>query len=435
MLRHPIKVHIVLLAWLIALPAAAVAEAAQDGSGSTVTVEDLRTPYSPAFVLLGIEPATVERPTNPKALALSAFGAIQNGGNFALEVAPYWLFRHPTLTYEDYYGANTFEVMLQTLSISVATSLNMDTKPSDMSETDSSNATGAGVGARLSVLRGKPDQSDVDTLFAASDKAAERAVALGKAQLKLNKLNAAIEQKQGELKNETDPAAANKLLLQINALMADRTGAEKEMSGIRDDIDKIAKESRPVRERVATAWHRGFTLDVAGGASGIFPSGKSQSGQFQRAGVWFEPGYRADDVFDAPKHESGGVRLNLEVVGIARYLLDHETDKNDLVDLGGRLTAEFPRAVFNSRLALSFEGVKRIVASGPEQSSERLAGIIEYELPEFLQMGNAKYLTATFGQDFDDQTGDNRTIVLFGVNFGFGQDPQVTFERSGGNQG
>src|SRR2546425_9034637 len=84
----------------LASSALAAAGAAQTAPGG---LEELRTPASPAFVLLDLTPSAVERPTTPKALAaslLAATGDLQFlPRNYAIDVAPYWLAPQPTPPY------------------------------------------------------------------------------------------------------------------------------------------------------------------------------------------------------------------------------------------------------------------------------------------------------------------------------------------------
>src|SRR5574340_1225846 len=82
-------------------------------------INDIQTPQSPAFVLLGIEPNSISKPTTPRAVAASFVSAVQQGG--ALEMAPYGLASHPNLTFDDYYNAGLGQTIMQTLSLSVAT--------------------------------------------------------------------------------------------------------------------------------------------------------------------------------------------------------------------------------------------------------------------------------------------------------------------------
>lgn len=105
---------------------------AQEKAAAIPQFVTLRTPTSPAFVLLGLTPTTVERPTTPRAVATSFLSHFTEGGGailprqFALEVGPYWLWSHPRLTLEDYMSAggslgNQLGTSLQrTLSIAVA---------------------------------------------------------------------------------------------------------------------------------------------------------------------------------------------------------------------------------------------------------------------------------------------------------------------------
>lgn len=81
-------------------------------------ISDLQTPVSPGFILLDQAPASVDNPTNPKALVLSLLN-LKNGG--AIEIAPYWLIKKLTdeLTFDSYIKNKT--PIAQTFSISVAT--------------------------------------------------------------------------------------------------------------------------------------------------------------------------------------------------------------------------------------------------------------------------------------------------------------------------
>ena len=76
---------------------------AQAQDDSFPSFNSIRTPTSPAFVLLGIEPTAVERPNTPSALAVSILNRTQNLSvlpkDYALEFSPYWLLGHSELTW------------------------------------------------------------------------------------------------------------------------------------------------------------------------------------------------------------------------------------------------------------------------------------------------------------------------------------------------
>src|SRR3954467_8148273 len=108
-------------------PANALAGQADDERSSrAITVSDARTPEAPAFVLLGVSPTQIERPTTPRALTISVVSASLNSDNlfpqnYALQVSPYWLKGHPALTSGEYYHPSIAQSLAQRFSMSVAT--------------------------------------------------------------------------------------------------------------------------------------------------------------------------------------------------------------------------------------------------------------------------------------------------------------------------
>ena len=96
----------------------------QDGE-SEITLKELQAPASPAFVLLDIEPTSIQRPKTPKALTISILSTMGGSDNlipenYSVEFAPYWLSNHPNLAY-DQYLKGVGRTFLQTLSLSLAT--------------------------------------------------------------------------------------------------------------------------------------------------------------------------------------------------------------------------------------------------------------------------------------------------------------------------
>lgn len=93
--------------------------------GQTDTLRSFRTPASPAFILLGAAPTAVERPGTPQSLVVSLVSALQDESfppkRYALEIAPYWLTRHRTLTFDQYAAPGFWQSLVQTFSVSVAT--------------------------------------------------------------------------------------------------------------------------------------------------------------------------------------------------------------------------------------------------------------------------------------------------------------------------
>ncbi|MBS1563331.1 MAG: hypothetical protein JST39_03030 [Bacteroidetes bacterium] len=80
-----------------------------------VKINDLNVPTSPAFVLMDKSPASIEKPTNPKALSVSLFNLLQGG---AVEFTPYWFRDRPAYTFSDYFNRHT--PIFETLAFSGA---------------------------------------------------------------------------------------------------------------------------------------------------------------------------------------------------------------------------------------------------------------------------------------------------------------------------
>ncbi len=203
-----------------------------------ITPADLRAPSSPAFVLLGIEPTAVERPNSPRALATTLLSNTSASDfiprNVALEVAPYWLASHPTLTFDDYYNANVGQSLLQSLSLSMATAaLDADSL--------GNVGTGVGFGFRTLILGGRPSPG----------------------------LRASRE----EL-----------VIIQDSILDADSEAEE----------ERLAEKARAVALAIQQHDRRriGLKLELAGAVAASFPTNDFDDGKVARLGGWVTLGYR-----------------------------------------------------------------------------------------------------------------------------------------------
>lgn len=88
----------------------------------------LRTPHAPAFVILGVAPAEIQRPSTPVDFAIALNTDLRSGTeltlprNMAIEVAPYWWWSHKTLTFDDYLAPSWWENIARNTSLSIGTS-------------------------------------------------------------------------------------------------------------------------------------------------------------------------------------------------------------------------------------------------------------------------------------------------------------------------
>lgn len=90
------------------------------------SLNSVRTPNSPAFSILGIQPTSVERPNTPSDLAISldnaTAGFTKFPENYAIEFAPFWLSKKAArLTWQEDTLRDIENSLLRTFSISAAT--------------------------------------------------------------------------------------------------------------------------------------------------------------------------------------------------------------------------------------------------------------------------------------------------------------------------
>lgn len=332
-------------------------------SSDLPSMDELRVPASPAFNLLAVSPATVERPNTPRGFATSILSGLErSNGDFpsdlAIEVAPYWWASHPNLTFEGYYDANVGQTILQTLSVSLAT-----TAIPDATGGGADLGTRAGAGLRFHLLSGDP------------------APGLAGAVTKLKQAQEdllAFVPDEGEL-DESDP--------EYKRALAD---VESAGTSVRD-FDK---------QRV------GWVLEFASAVAADFPEDDAGSGEISRAGAWLTPAYTSPD---------DSWLSSLTFVGVARYLFDDLQDESrNMYDVGARViwkSDEMP-------IAVSAEHVHRFVEG--ESDTHRTAGILEY------QVNDTYSLIGSFGKNFDTEFEGNADLfVLLGINFGFGKGPVV----------
>src|SRR6266542_3268865 len=127
----------------------------------------MRAPDSPAFDILDASPSEIQRPTSVSQLALN-LGTFLGGGS--LEVAPYWLRSHPTLTLEALERQRFRKVFRNT-------TLSLGTRSVDASQDVPNPYTDLAAGIRLKLYDGNPSLKCALELQTIKMKAADAATA------------------------------------------------------------------------------------------------------------------------------------------------------------------------------------------------------------------------------------------------------------------
>src|SRR6185436_1490703 len=121
---------------------------------TTINLDLLKAPTSPAFNLLGVSPSDIERPTDINAFLVS----IQNGTNnytsfpknYAVEFAPWLIFKKTGNTLDKFNSRAFKDVFQQSFQVSLGISQqNLDDQVAD----DSTAFTRSGIGFKFSLIR------------------------------------------------------------------------------------------------------------------------------------------------------------------------------------------------------------------------------------------------------------------------------------------
>lgn len=359
------------------LAAAALLAGAQEAraqtDSTTIPLQQLKTPTSPAFVVLGISPTAVERPSTPRAFALSLVSAARESDdlvpdNYAAEFAPYWLGPRRELTFKEYYDPSLLQALQQTFSVSFATNTVVQSDDS---------LPGVGVGFRVSPFVGGPSRrldSLVARLDTVQDTLADLRIALRRA------------------RTAADSAA---VLAQVTAYADTAAGLSPQIRAAVEDDD----------ERV------GFRMQLAGGLAAYYPGNQFTAGKIGRTGLWGTAAYRLE-------------RPAVDLIALARYLSNEEGTEQDALDVGGRAVLLF------EPFAASFEWVSRSVSgdagSGPDgrpgfASGSRGVGMLEYRVNDDL------FVSFSFGQDYPRAGEDGQPLVaILGGQLNLGARPLIS---------
>lgn len=394
---------------------------AQQPSTPIVAVEDVRTPDTPAFVLLGIAPSLVERPSTPSALSidlLSTFASSENvlPTHYAIEIAPYWLAAHRALERAAYEHPGVGRSMAQTLSLSFATS-----RPAKRVAPDAIDI-GAGVrvamfaghaGPRLDELAGRLaslqlEYQILDLLTGALPTADPRPPSLPATLAAVfDRLDAHPEiiQMTGLTREQQNRVVATVKRALMTALQTSDDPARDALAALQASVEQRMQNAA---RRVAAEdlRRRGWMLTLAGAAVSRVPGGTETGvarSRLLRWGAWATPAYRL-------------AKPDMEVIAVIRVTADRE-HASRLVDVGGRVAHQI------GSFSWSGEYVQR-VAQRPAPArlvTERVAFTFEYLVAHGL------VLTAALGRDFAEPApdGPGGLVSQLGLRIAFGRKPTV----------
>lgn len=401
--------------------------------------ETLKLNSSPAFVVLGVEPDNIQRPSTPTKFVAGLQNALINGElkpNVAFEISPYYM-ANPLDSSNQRFDASYylldkksfFQTVARTFSLSLATSASDSVTFGTLE-----SSTALGLGARFLLVDGKANQALKIWHTALIQKVFyQRLSALAKTYYETSfETDLVIEKAVDDLKNIYIPG------LKVNS-MSDKE-LEQFISQQKKDISYQLKSSGAYNtktevvayiqekynqsitsesEKLATLNQKtnplakqGFMLEMAFGQALVFENSTYQGLKGAKTAFWFSPSYRWDATGKNPKQI-----FLIDILGVMRYTINNQSAG---VDVANYFDAGLKGAITLNRLSAGVEYVYRYASKTPigftKNYTYRLSTGIDYKLTDGITF---KF---NFGTNFDGNTSTytnpKQVFAIGGLNLG-----------------
>ena len=373
----------------VLLSAASLEVSAQTGGDQTsgpLSLNLLTAPSSPAFVLLGVEPTSVERPGSITDVAVSLRSATDDFSvlpeSYALSVAPWWLTSAADrLTYEQYRSGR--DALLRTATISLGTATVTDAASGE-------STTSLGLGLRVALVQGEIDEDSayvagLASLRRALDSLTARLAVLHVALITSDPVLTELNEQFDATQDAADRARIQNLIEVRTQALTESADAELRRKYV-DEIEEVRLRTAALPER-----RSGFNLDLAVGSVIDFLGGEFDRGDLRSLGTWLT---------GSLEYPWGAA------LGVARMQWEPALDVTNF-DLGGRLILDH-----TDGLSLSAEGLARLFPNVDNRETEwRVAVLADYSI------ASNRLLSFSFGRDFDGRRSEN---LILGLNLALG---------------
>lgn len=376
---------------------------------STVNLDVLKAPSSPAFNLLGLSPSEIDRPTDVNAFAFSLQNSTKNftslPNSYAVELAPVYLFQKKLITLDQFKATDFKHVFWQSFTLSIGYT---HVGPEGKEDVDSLRKSKVGFGFKFSIIRPKFSER-TESVY--DDLVGQQKIMLKNyfSAEEENPLKKEVVLIRDSLRNLINiyPRGDKRIGLE-RARLIGRLGELSAKINEEGNVKLAGTEAFQAAKKIAGDFkieRVGPFLDFAAGLTLDFPDDRFNNSLVSKGGAWLTGGF-----------ESGN--QGITVMGIARYLYQPDkifADDNDVIqtkdvstfDAGGKLLFNG----FNGRLALSTEVIYRsILTTSTVDPSWRLVFNTEYDI------GKNKKLTFAFGRNFDGAISKGGNLIA-ALNF------------------
>jgi hypothetical protein len=410
--------------------------------GDTLNVESLKLNSAPAYVILGVEPDNIQRPSSPSQFIGGVQNAVVNGQlkpNFAFEFSPYYL-KKPKGKDSIRFRAveyllpqkSLFKNIARTTSISIATSQS-DTVVFGNLEP----GTGLGIGLRCVLVEGKPHSDKVKLLQVWNQVYLKEIIlndliAAAESIDSIKMLESLISEIATNWKTKIEDSLSQYNLLSqefVNTFIDDITSdllqeisfnnsaslatISNYLNGRFEFYKSSEKEilSRINQEKFPFA-KTGFMLEFAFGESVVFQNNQWKDITQTKAAIWLTPSYR----WEAKTNDKDNFTL-IDLLGVLRYTFNN---KKDIVDISNYFDAGVKTQILHNRIGFSLEAVYRYATEKPQDVKKnytyRLVTSFDYKVSDLITF---KFSFGTnFNGNISTYSEPKNMFALGGVNFG-----------------
>jgi hypothetical protein len=372
------------------------------------TIQQMKVPTSPGFVLLENQPKVIQKPQTPKALGLVLGNALGQGGtlasDFALEVAPYWVKPHPSLSFDEYYNPSFWQ------SIAMNTCLTGAASPLKTND----SIVELGVGVKTILIDGFASKSMkraqiVKHIHTAYNEYSGPSLffrrfqdALIKSKSKEEFINTLVDMQ----KDTTNDSSALALGISVanDNISPEHFNADTAYQAVLNILEAMFQQDVKKLFDTCDQERKGFIMEGACAVVTDFADAKFKNSRFSKLGIWLTPMYSVNN-------------SNHDFIGVVRYIFD-DIQKVHNGDAG--LCWYYSKGNY----AFSVEYLGRLFAA----KSEKLNFDWHLAVNGNLTISHDVTLSASLGKDFSKTSGKSDMVMSVDINFGAGKHPVLSFQ-------
>ena len=399
-----------------------VAAQNEDNTLDDISINSLSAPASPGSIILGVNPADIQKPTDLTGLMVSLRNATDNFTqlpvSFAIDIAPAWLFSNKKISYADFISNR--KAFLQTLTFSYA----------QLSQKDENyNGLKQGIGFSFSLIRPAIKVSGylqkvssinqhLKTLLDANDSLLtikkENNIVYQQVDAQINdyqnkliaiqsKTNPSIEDTVAAISIENQILVAIALKDELDNKLLDATKKETdEMHQLEiESLQKLSENITPVR--------KGFFLNIAGGTLAKYDDFKAGNVGLTNTALWLTTGWDGNS-----KDYTG--KSTFSVYMLSRFIYNNadewyksgNTKSYNTFDNGLRIAYTSS----NQKILISAEATSRKLFKTNSSSSF----VYKYLLNAQWAIGFNQVLTFSYGRDFNNHITKDGNVIGY-LNF------------------